>query len=150
MTRHRGLLLGAFATVSIAVVGMTPTTDAAPTPGAAPPYGAPAAVGPSQFLYMMDADSVYYLRSQEWWSANVKYQEKLLLRGLRLRYWSEHLPADMRLVFDSLGYPVSRVLLTPVGHTEEWWYYKLLDPPLRFRDGILLDSDRFEGYLARR
>ena len=149
MAGHRGLLLGALAAVSIAVAGITPPAQGATPAGMAPPYGAPAAAGPSQFLYM-DADSVYYLRSQEWWSANVKYQEKLLLRGLRLRYWSEHLPADMRLVFDSLGYPVSRVLLTPVGHTEEWWYYKLLDPPLRFRDGILLDSDRFEGYLARR
>jgi len=117
--------------------------------GMDPPPGAPVVVGPSQILYM-DADSVYYLRSQEWLSANVKYQEKLLLRGLRLRYWSEHLPPDMRLVFDALGYPTSRVLLTPVGHTEEWWYYKLLGPPLRFRDGILLNPDRFEGYLAQR
>jgi len=148
MIRHRVLLLGALAALSIAVVGMAQPSGAAPS-GMGPAYGAPTVVGPSQILYM-DADSVYFLRSQEWWSANVKHQEKLLLRGLRLKYWSEHLPPDMRLAFQTLGYPVSRVLLTPVGHTEEWWYYKLLDPPLRFRDGILLNPDRFEAYLARR
>ena len=98
----------------------------------------------------MDADSVFFLRSQEWWSGNVKHQEKLLLRSLRLKYWSEHIPPDMRHVYETLGYPMSRVLLKPVGHTEEWWYYKMLDPPLRFRDGALLDSDRFEAYSAKR
>jgi len=149
MAPHRALLLCALAALSIAVAGIIPTTGAAQYAAMSPSPGAPTVVGPSQILYM-DADSVYYIRSQEWWSANVKHQEKLLLRGVRLRYWSEHLPADMRLVYDSLGYPVSRVLLTPVGHAEEWWYYKLLDPPLRFRDGILLNPDLFEAYLARR
>jgi hypothetical protein len=151
MVRHRALLLCALAVLSIAVVGIIPTTGSAQYAGVGPSpgMGGPTVVGPSQILYM-DADSVYYIRSQEWWSANVKHQEKLLLRGVRMRYWSEHLPADMRLVYDALGYPVSRVLLTPVGHTEEWWYYKLLAPPLRFRDGILLNSDLFEAYLARR
>ncbi len=134
MIRHRALLLGALAALSV------------PFLGAAPP---PTVVGPSQILYM-DADSVYFLRSKEWWAADVKHEEKLLLRSVRMKYWSEHLPPDMRLVFDTLGYPVGRVLLTPVGHTEEWWYYKLLGPPLRFRDGVLLDPDRFEGYLQQR
>jgi len=134
MFRHRGLILGVLAGLS------------APFLGAAPP---PTVAGPSQILYM-DADSVYYLRSKEWLSANVKHQEKLLLRGVRLKYWSEHLPPDMRLVYDTLGYPINRVLLTPLKHTEEWWYYKMLAPPLRFRDGILLDPDRFEAYLQQR
>jgi hypothetical protein len=147
MAGHRALLLGAFFALLIAVLGMAVPTEAAT--GMGPPPGSPAVVGPSQILYM-DADSVYYLRSQEWLSENVKHQEKLLLRGIRLRYWSEHIPPDMRAVFDALGYPASRVLLMPVGHTEEWWYYKLLDPPLRFRDGILLNRNRFEAYLAQR
>lgn len=148
MARHRALLLGALSALSIAVVAVPLPTEGA-TYGMAPTPASPVVVGPSQFLYV-DADSVYFVRSQEWWSANVKHEEKLLLRGFRLRYWSEHLPSDMRLVFDSLGYPASRVLLMPVGHTEEWWYYKLLDPPLRFRDGVLLNPDRFEAYLAQR
>jgi hypothetical protein len=134
MIRHRGLLLGALAALSVPFLGIAPP---------------PTVVGPSQIPYM-DADSVYYLRSKEWWSGEVKHQEKLLLRSLRLKYWSEHLPSDMRLVFDKLGYPIGRVLLTPVKHTEEWWYYKLLDPPLRFRDGVLLNPDRFEAYLPQR
>ena len=50
----------------------------------------------------------------------------------------------VRIVFDELGYPTSRVLHTPVGHTEEWWYYGLLSQPLRFRDGVLIDRDRFD------
>lgn len=137
MTRHCGLLLGALCALAI------------PFLGAAPPSEAPTVVGPSQILYM-DADSVYFLRSQEWWSENIKHEEKLLLRALRLKYWSEHLPPDMRLAYRSLGYPMSRVLLTPVGHSEELWYYGMLDPPLRFRDGILLNPDRFEAFLARR
>lgn len=146
MLRQHAMLLGALCVLSIPAAGSAATYGAA-TPGATM-YGAPTVVGPDMILFV-DADSVYYLRSQEWWSANVKHQEKLLLRGLRLKYWSEHLPPDMRLVYKTIGYPVSRVLLTPVGHSEEWWYFKLLDPPLRFRDGILLDPDRFEAYLAR-
>ncbi len=145
MFRHRALLLCALTALSIAVIGAAPPYGMT----AAPPPAAPEVVGPSQILYM-DADSVFFLRSQEWWSANVKHQEKLLLRSLRLKYWSEHIPPDMRLVYETLGYPINRVLLKPVGHTEEWWYYKMLDPPLRFRDGILLDSDRFEAYSAKR
>jgi hypothetical protein len=137
MAQHRGLLLGALCALAI------------PFLGAAPPPEAPTVVGPSQILYM-DADSVYFLRSEAWWSEKVKHEEKLLLRALRLKYWSEHLPPDMSLVYRSLGYPISRVLLTPVGHSEELWYYKMLDPPLRFRDGILLNPDRFEAFLARR
>jgi hypothetical protein len=134
MARHRGLLLGALCALAI------------PFLGAAPP---PTVVGPSQILYT-DADSVYFLRSAAWLSEKVRHEEKLLLRALRLKYWSEHLPPDMSVVYRSLGYPLSRVLATPVGHSEEWWYYKMLEPPLRFRDGILLDPDRFEAFLARR
>ena len=80
----------------------------------------------------MDADSVFFLRSQEWWSGNVRHQEKLLLHSLKMKCWRDHLPDDMRLVFDELGYPTGRVLLTPYGHTEEHWYYGPAGPPIRF------------------
>lgn len=105
-------------------------------------------VGPTQILFV-DADSVYWLRSAEWNSAYVRNQEKLLLHSLRMKYWRNHLPPDMRLVFETLGYPVGRVIHMPAGHVEEWWTYRLLDPPLRFRDGELLDSDRFEALRSR-
>lgn len=105
-------------------------------------------VGPTRILFV-DADSVYFLRSLEWHAANVRQQEKLLLHSLRMTYWRDHLPADMRAVYDALGYPVGRVLYSPVGHTEEWWTYRLLDPPLRFRDGVLMDTDRFEALRSR-
>ena len=103
----------------------------------------PQVVGPTQILYM-DADTVYFLRSKEWWSSAVSHREKLLLHGLRMRYWRDRLPVDMRIVFDELGYPTGRVLHTPVGYTEEWWHYGALSQPLRFRDGVLLDRDRFD------
>jgi hypothetical protein len=105
-------------------------------------------VGPTDILFM-DADTVYFLRSLEWQSGSVRHQEKLLLHSLRMTYWRDHLPPDMREVYDALGYPASRVIHTPVGHTEEWWSYRLLDPPLRFRDGVLIDTDRFEALLSR-
>ena len=105
-------------------------------------------VGPTDILFM-DADTVFLLRSKEWNSAAVRQQEKLLLHSLRMRYWRAHLPSDMRRVFDAIGYPIGRVIQTPVGHTEEWWYYGPLDPPLRFRDGELIDTDRFEALRSR-
>jgi hypothetical protein len=55
----------------------------------------------------------------------------------------------MAMVFDALGYPTGRVLSQPAGHQEEWWYYGQLQPPLRFRDGVLLDRDRFEALAGR-
>jgi hypothetical protein len=110
---------------------------------------APQVVGPTQILYA-DADTMFILRSKEWWSAAVPHREKLLLHGLRMRYWRDHIPADMRFVFDELGYPTGRVRHMPVGHTEEWWYYGALQPPLRFRDGVLLDRDRFEKLRSTR
>ena len=133
MLRHRALLLILLSALSVPLAST-----------AAPPLAT--VVGPNQILYV-DADSIYYLRSVDWWSKNVRHQEKLLLRSLRMKYWSEHLPSDMRSVFDQLGFPTGRLLLTPVGHTEEWWYYGQLGPPLRFRDGTLLDRDRFEAAL---
>jgi hypothetical protein len=119
---------------------------------ASPAFGgsdpAPTFVGPTEIL-LVKADSVYLVRSLQWNSAAVPNREKLLLHGIRMRFWRDHLPSDMREVYDVLGYPVGRTLLTPVGHSEEWWYYGLLDPPLRFRDGVLLDWDRFEDYVDR-
>jgi hypothetical protein len=109
----------------------------------------PEFVGPTQILYA-DADTVYILRSLEWWSRAVPEREKLLLHRLRMRYWRDHLPPDMRLVFDTLGYPIGRVIHKPVGATEEWWTYRLLDPPIRFKDGVLLDRELFERYQAGR
>ena len=105
-------------------------------------------LGPTQILFV-DADSVLFVVTKEWMSASVRHQEKLLRHSVRMAYWLEHIPADMRMVFDALGYPTSRVLLTPVGHTEEWWYYGQLNPPFRFRDGELIDTDRFEEMIRR-
>jgi len=105
-------------------------------------------VGPTRIL-LVDQDTVLTVVTREWLSAGVRNQEKLLRSGARMKYWSEHLPADMTMVYDALGYPWGRVLATPVGHTEEWWYYGLGVPPLRFRDGALLDTERFEDMLPR-
>lgn len=112
------------------------------------PAAETAFVGPTAILFA-DADTVLLLRSKEWNSAAVRQQEKLLLHSIRMRYWRAHLPSDMRRVFDALGYPIGRVVQTPVGHAEEWWYYGPLDPPLRFRDGELIDTDRFEALRSR-
>jgi hypothetical protein len=101
-------------------------------------------VGPSQ-IYFVDADTVRALATKEWNSASVRHQEKLLRYSLRIAYWRAHIPADMRRVFDALGYPTGRVLAQPTGHSEEYWYYGQLMPPLRFRDGVLLDQDRFDA-----
>lgn len=109
----------------------------------------PTVIGPTQILYA-DADTVLVLRTREWWSGNVRHQEKLLLHSLKMKYWRDHLPDDMRLVFDELGYPTGRVLLMPVGHTEEHWYYGAVGPPLRFMDGALLDRDRFDALRSGR
>ena len=105
-------------------------------------------LGPTRIL-LVDADTVLTVVSQEWLSASVRHQEKLLRHGVRMSYWRAHISPDMRMVFDALGYPASRVIHTPTGHTEEWWHYGLLDPPLRFRDGELIDTDRFESLLER-
>jgi hypothetical protein len=105
-------------------------------------------VGPTEIL-LVKADSVAVVRTTEWLSAKTRDQEKLLLVGLRMKFWRDHLPGDMRRVYDALGYPTGRLLLTPMGHTEEHWYYGQLQPPLRFRDGVLLDADRFAALLAR-
>jgi hypothetical protein len=136
MPRRLALLLGAAVLVSI---GPLPARAHAETT---------TFLGPTQILFV-DADSVLFVVTKEWMSASVRHQEKLLRHSVRMAYWLEHIPADMRMVFDALGYPTSRVLLTPVGHTEEWWYYGQLNPPLRFRDGELIDTDRFEALIRR-
>ena len=141
MPRHLALLLGAAALLSLGAPGALPArafADTTPT----------TFLGPTRIL-LVDADTVLTLVTREWLSANVRHQEKLLRHAIRMEYWVEHIPPDMRMVFDALGYPVSRVIHTPVGHTEEWWSYGLLDPPLRFRDGELIDIDRFESLLGR-
>lgn len=135
MLQLRVPLLCALAALAVPVFSM-----AAPDPTTV--------VGPSQILYA-DADTVFYLRSAQWWSGEVRQQEKLLLHSIRMQYWVDHLPQDMREVFDELGFPTGRVLLTPVGYTEEWWYYGQMDMPIRFRDGVLQNPDRFEAYLRR-
>ena len=131
MLRHPALLLGALALL---------TLGAAPPPSPSTIY-----IGPTEILFA-DADSVLVLATRDWQSAGVRDQEKLLRTRLRMAYWRSHLPPDMRLVFDTLGYPTGRLLLTPVGHTEEHWYYGQLNPPLVFRDGALQNPDLFERY----
>ena len=138
MQRQLALLLGATALVLV-LAAVSPHRVLAQ---------ATTFVGPTQIL-LVDADSVLVLVTREWLSASARHQEKLLRHSVRMAYWRDHIPADMRMVFDALGYPANRVLQTPVGHTEEWWYYGLLDPPLRFRDGELIDTDRFEALLGR-
>ena len=134
MSRHLAPLSGALVALAAALF----------LSGASPARAQTTIVGPTDIL-LVDADSVLILRTVEWLSAKTRHQEKLLLVSLRMRYWRDHIPPDMRLVFDTLGFPTGRVLLTPVGHTEEWWYYGQLRPPLRFRDGILLDVDEFDA-----
>lgn len=135
MLRLRAPLLCALAALALPLSGL-----------AAPDR--PTVVGPDMILYA-DADTIFYLRSAQWWSGNVRHQEKLLLHGIRMQYWSDHLPPDMAQVFDALSFPTGRLLLTPVGHTEELWYYGQMDVPLRFVDGVLQNPDQFEVYLRR-
>lgn len=132
------IFLAVLLTLSFCAV-LTPFLKAQ-SPGAGQPSKV---VGPTMIFYA-DADTMFYLRSLQWWSESASHREKLLLHGLRMRYWRDHLPVDMRVVFDELGYPTGRVVHMPVGHTEEWWYYGALSEPLRFRDGVLLDQDRFD------
>ena len=100
-------------------------------------------VGPSR-IYFVDADTVFTLVSKQWLSEAARHQEKLLRTSIRLNYWRDHLPGEMRRVFDALGYPSGRVIAQPMGHYEERWYYGQMMPPLRFRDGVLLDEDLFD------
>ncbi|MEK7316491.1 MAG: hypothetical protein AAB011_09940 [Candidatus Eisenbacteria bacterium] len=106
-------------------------------------------VGPSR-IYFADADTMRVLATKSWQSDSVRHQEKLLRHSLRLAYWRDRIPSDMRRVFDELGYPTGRILARPVGHIEEAWYYGQLATPLRFRDGVLLDAARFEALRTRR
>jgi hypothetical protein len=136
MSRHLALLLGSAA---LLFLGAPPSRALADTTTYLGPTG----------ILLVDADSVLTLVGREWASASTRHQEKLLRYGVRMAYWRAHISPDMRKVYDGLGYPLNRVIHTPVGHTEEWWYYGLLDPPLRFRDGELIDTDRFEDLLEK-
>ena len=137
MLRHLALAL---ALVCLSVL-------AAPTPSALAQEKE--VVGPSR-IYFLDADTVRVLATKSWQSASVRHQEKLLHHALRLAYWRDRIPSDMRRVFDALGYPTGRVLSRPMGHVEEAWYYGQLSAPLRFRDGVLLDAARFDALRSRR
>ena len=136
MSRRLALLLGALVLLSLGA------------PPARVHAEASTFLGPTRILFA-DADTVLFLVSKEWLSASARHQEKLLRYSIRMSYWRDHLPSDMRKVFDAIGYPTGRVLHTPVGHTEEWWYYGFNSPPLRFRDGVLIDTERFEDLLGR-
>lgn len=138
MPRHPALFAGALAAIAVAILFTTPVPATAQV----------SFIGPTDIL-LYDADSVQILRTVEWLSAKTRHQEKLLLNSLRMRYWRDHISSDMRLVFDAIGYPTGRVLLTPIGHAEELWYYGQLRPPLRFRDGELLDTDAFDALRGR-
>ncbi len=105
-------------------------------------------IGPS-LIYYVDAGKVQVLATKEWQSASVRHQEKLLRYALRIAYWRDHIPGDMRRVFDTLGYPTGRVLSQPIGHSEEAWYYGQLSTPIRFRDGVLMNADAFEALRSR-
>jgi hypothetical protein len=134
MLRLRALLLGALALTIV---------------GAGPPPPVPyvrSYVGPTAML-LSDADSVLVLATEQWQSPRYRDQEKLLRTELRMTYWRDHLPSAMRRVFDTLGYPTGRLLLTPVGHSEEEWFYGQLSPPLVFRDGVLQNPDRLDQLL---
>jgi len=137
MLRHLALALAATCLALLA----------SPTPSAS--AQTKEVVGPSR-IYFIDADSVRVLATKAWQSGAVRHQEKLLRHALRLAYWREHVPGDMRRVFDELGYPTGRVISRPVGHVEEAWYYGQLAAPLRFRDGVLLDVARYDALRSRR
>jgi hypothetical protein len=138
MLGHRIPCLAAALLLACAIVPAAPSAHAEPS----------AYVGPTR-IYLVDADTVLALATKSFQSAAVRHQEKLLRSALRLEYWRVRIPADMRMVFDALGYPTGRVLSPPVGHQEEWWYYGQLQPPVRFRDGVLLDRDWFERLALR-
>ena len=137
MLRIRAPFLSALGLLFVALLGMTH-----------PPTGKAADVPPDPILYM-DADSIFFLRSLEWQSGYIRHQEKLLHHNVRMKYWRSKLTPDMALVFDTLGYPSGRVMLTPVGHREELWYFGQMNPPLRFVDGALVNQDQFEIYRSR-
>jgi hypothetical protein len=138
MLRHLALAL--FAATCVAAAGLPTSLAFAQSKEV---------VGPSRIL-LTDADTVRVLATKSWQSDSVRHQEKLLRHSLRLAYWRDRIPSDMRRVFDDLGYPTGRVLTLPVGHVEEAWYYGQLSAPLRFRDGVLLDVARFDALRSRR
>ncbi len=140
MLRRLALLLGAMLLFVAPLFSRTAAADQTAPDGTR--Y-----IGPTQILFD-DAEAVYYVVSKEWLSKSIRHQEKLLRHAVRMEYWRDHISEDMRTVFDALGYPTGRVLATPSGHPEEWWYYGELTSPLRFRDGVLIDTDRFESFLS--
>lgn len=151
MLRHRAPLLSALA---LLVVSTASRCEAQSPP--TPPLYMPAPpmayqwryVGPTLMLFSY-ADSTYDRRAREWNTDSTNDYEKMLWIDLKMRFWKSRLPADMRLVFDTIGYPTGRILLKPVRHTEELWYYSQSLPPLRFRDGVLMNPGQFEVFRRR-
>jgi len=142
MRRHLRLAL-LIALASAALAAVAPRTLEAATPDG------PEIVGPTR-IYYVDADTVFALVSKQWLSTAARHQEKLLRTSIRLTYWRDRLPSAMKRVYDALGYPTGRVLAQPAGHFEERWYYGQMMPPLRFRDGVLLDEDLFDRLRSAR
>ncbi len=106
-------------------------------------------VGPVLMLFSY-ADTTWDQRSSQWNTDSTNDYEKMLWTDIKMRFWRDHISDDQRLVFDTLGYPTGRVLLTPVGHTEELWYYSQTSAPLRFVDGALRNPNQFEAFQNRR
>lgn len=107
-------------------------------------------VGPVLMLFAPNSDTTWDRRSAQWNTDSTNDYEKMLWTGLKMRFWRNHISDDQRLVFDTLGYPSGRVLLTPVGHTAELWYYSQMAPPLRFVDGNLENPDQFDTFQSLR
>jgi hypothetical protein len=127
-------------------------TQESPPPQEIPPApatGGTRYVGPTMMLFGY-SDSTWIRRADQWNTDSTNNYEKMLWTDLKMRFWHDHLPSDMRMVFDTLGYPTGRVLLTPVGHTEELWYYSQNARPLRFVDGALVNPAQFEAFQQHR
>jgi hypothetical protein len=103
-------------------------------------------VGPTLMLFPPNADTTWDRRAAQWNTDSTNDYEKMLWTGLKMRFWRNHISDDQRLVFDTLGFPTGRILLAPVGHKEELWYYSQMAPPLRFVDGDLENPSQFETF----
>jgi hypothetical protein len=145
MRRH--LALG-FAAALLSLPALVPAARGQTMPPASQAYRW-SYVGPQMMLFAY-ADSTLALRAKQWNTDSTNDYEKMLWVDIKMRFWRDHLPDDMRFAYDALGYPSGRVLLTPVGHKEELWYYSQHGPPLRFRDGVLMNRGVYQALTSRR